>query len=116
MGQTIICEYLAAWEDTGTQPDPIEYGFDGMFAMLQECQSAMLELGESVNAQRYRANGLRAEYDALSDRAVKLKKELDDSDKDWQAILDNERRTVAIAKELISELEARCTGVASARL
>lgn len=49
MGQTIICEYLAAWESTGTQPDPTQYGFDGLYAMLEECQDAMLSLGTAAN-------------------------------------------------------------------
>lgn len=52
MGQTIICEYLANWESTGTQPDPTAFGFDGLYAMLEECQDTMLKLGTAVNEHK----------------------------------------------------------------
>jgi hypothetical protein len=54
MGQTIICEYLAAWESTGVQPDPTAFGFDGLYSMLEECQDTMLKLGTVANDGRRR--------------------------------------------------------------
>lgn len=78
--------------------------------MTEAYEARIAELEAEAKAQRQRANGWRAEYDALSDRAAKLKKELDESDADWQAILDNERRTMAIARERIEELEMRLNG------
>ncbi len=61
MGQTIICEYLAAWESTGTQPDPTKFGFDGLYSMLEECQDTMLKLGTAANDGKRRIAELEAE-------------------------------------------------------
>lgn len=49
MSQTIICEYLAEWDETEKQPNPADHGFDGIYSMLEECQNVMFALGESAN-------------------------------------------------------------------
>jgi hypothetical protein len=52
MGQTILCEVIAAWEETGEQPDFTQYGFASVLAALKEAQDRMFELGTSCNRLR----------------------------------------------------------------
>ena len=53
MAQTILDEYIAAWEEEGAQPDPAALGFENMEDMLRQAQDAMMELGEAAsNANR----------------------------------------------------------------
>lgn len=49
MSQTIICEYLAEWDETEKQPNPADHGFACLYSMLEECQNVMFALGESAN-------------------------------------------------------------------
>ncbi len=49
MGQTILCDFIANWEESGAQPDPKAYGWPDMLTMLQEAQAAMFDLGASSN-------------------------------------------------------------------
>lgn len=75
MGQTILCEYLAAWDEAGTQPDPVAFGFDDIRAMLDEAQEAMFSLGsssnrnyETVRAQIKRIDDLKQENHELKQK------------------------------------------------
>lgn len=52
MGQTILCEVIAAWEETGIQPDFTQYGFANVFSALKAAQDRMFELGTSCNRLR----------------------------------------------------------------
>lgn len=52
MGQTILCEVIAAWEETGEQPDFTRFGFANVLAALKEAQDIMFELGTSCNCLR----------------------------------------------------------------
>ena len=52
MGQTILCEVIAAWEETGEQPDFTQYGFASVLDALKEAQVAMFELGTLCNRLR----------------------------------------------------------------
>lgn len=49
MGQTILCEVIAAWEETGEQPDFTQYGFASVLDALKAAQDTMFELGTSCN-------------------------------------------------------------------
>jgi hypothetical protein len=76
MGQTIICEYLAAWELTGIAPDPTAFGFDGLYSILVECQDTMLKLGTAANdGKRYIAEmqtALKNATDTIEDCARRI--------------------------------------------
>lgn len=52
MGQTILCDVIAAWEETGEQPDFTEYGFASVLDALKAAQDTMYELGTSCNRLR----------------------------------------------------------------
>lgn len=54
MGQTILCEVIAAWEETGEQPNFSEFGFDSILDALKAAQDTMFELGTSYNRLRER--------------------------------------------------------------
>jgi chromosome segregation ATPase len=66
MGQTIICEYLATWAETGIAPDPTAFGFDGLYSMLEECQDVMLSLGTAVNDGKRRCVELETVLNGLA--------------------------------------------------
>lgn len=124
MGQTIVCEYLAKWESTGIEPDPTAFGFDGLYAMLVECQDAMLKLGTAANDGRRKAaelekivgesRGKWAERAVLAEaRIVELEAQvynlgLDHSrcreDAIWQSIADDKR--IADLKRMLSDAGA----------
>jgi len=77
MAQTILDEYIAAWEETEQQPDPTRFGFDGLLDMLTQANDAMMELGESANRHKrevQQANAtierLRAELEAEQARTI----------------------------------------------
>ena len=52
MGQTILCEVIAAWEETGEQPDFTQYGFASVLDALKAAQDTMFELGTLCNRLR----------------------------------------------------------------
>lgn len=64
MGQTILDEYLAAWDETLEQPDPTKFGFNDLYTMLVEAQEAMLSLGMAANKARRDLHALRVEYNS----------------------------------------------------
>lgn len=49
MGQTILCEIIAEWEEIGEQPDVKEFDFDSMLDVLKKAQEIMFDLGTSAN-------------------------------------------------------------------
>lgn len=65
MGQTIICEYLAVWDETGEQPDVKAFGWDNLRAMLDECQETMFSLGNSTNEWQRKNSEVVAALQAL---------------------------------------------------
>jgi coenzyme F420-reducing hydrogenase delta subunit len=90
MSQTILDEYIAAWEVSSEQPDPTKYGFDGMISMLTEAQEAMANLGESANRSRERQNTinhLMVEISIKTARIRQLEQALADVQRIAEAIL-----------------------------
>lgn len=71
MGQTIICEYLAEWESTGTQPNPTDFGFDGLYSMLEECQDTMLKLGTAANDGKRHIADLELNFSRCREDAIR---------------------------------------------
>jgi chromosome segregation ATPase len=65
MSQTILDEYLAAWEDGAEQPNPLDYEFDGIHEMLEESQAVMMDLGESVSRHKREVKERDAEIERL---------------------------------------------------
>ena len=49
MSQNILDEFLSEWDETEKQPDPIEFGFNSLRDMLDQCSDIMDTLGASVN-------------------------------------------------------------------
>lgn len=92
MGQTILCEYIAAWEETGEQPDPAGFEFNGVLDMLQRAQRRMFELGTSANDWNRKAMEYQRSYKAVSRAAIEREIEYKTVLKDTLACLENLNR------------------------
>jgi len=118
MGQTILDEYLAAWESTGIAPDPTAFGFDGLYSMLEECQDTMLKLGTAANdgKQRYAEletvlNGLAADKQrneaAQYQRIVELEAQCYSLSLDHSRCREDAIRQAIADEEKIADLRAQ---------
>lgn len=104
MGQTILDEYLATWQSTGTQPDPTQFGFDGLYAMLEECQDVMLGLGTAANDGRRTIEVFHRELTANRKRIAELATQRDQA---FQAIEATRAEYESQARQMFSIIEDR---------
>lgn len=111
MGQTILCEYLANWESTGIAPDPTAFGFASLYAMLEECQGVMLELGSAVNEHRRTLDAQHSIYynelNARDRRIADLEAQvaaLTTDVADWKAIAAEREKIATIAVQRYREI------------
>lgn len=54
MGQTIISELIAHWQEEGQPKDITVFGFESLLDVLEKSEEAMFELGASCNRQHAR--------------------------------------------------------------
>lgn len=76
MGQTILCEVIAAWEETGEQPDFTQYGFASVLDALKEAQDRMFELGASCNRLREKLDSQQSAQQGVHPTLLNVRRKL----------------------------------------
>jgi len=76
MGQTILCEVIAAWEETGEQPDFTQYGFASVLAALKAAQDRMFELGTSCNRLREKLDSQQSAQQGVHPTLLNVRRKL----------------------------------------
>ncbi len=120
MSQTIICEYLAKWEETGIAPETTEFGFDGgIYGMLVECQDVMLKLGTAANDGKRRIAQLEqqiADDASVNAEIDKRLKAHDDAVTTKDEIIDELKEQVkaqdSTIKQLVNIIQSRVNRIA----